>query len=57
MRELAGGRLLGVDNNIATYLHDIHGHLTQASERITTLTELPTPPCPSPSRRPASSRT
>ncbi|MCX4455315.1 magnesium and cobalt transport protein CorA [Streptomyces sp. NBC_01728] len=40
MRELAGGRLPGVDKDIATYLRDVHDHLTQAAERITALTEV-----------------
>jgi magnesium transporter len=40
MRELAGGRLPGVDPDIAKYLRDVHDHLTQVAERITTLCEV-----------------
>ncbi|MFF3577631.1 magnesium and cobalt transport protein CorA [Streptomyces mirabilis] len=40
MRELAEGRLPGVDKDIATYLRDVSDHLTQAAERITTLCEV-----------------
>ncbi|MEU9283830.1 magnesium and cobalt transport protein CorA [Streptomyces sp. NPDC048275] len=40
MRELAEGRLPGVDKDIARYLGDVHSHLAQAAERITTLCEV-----------------
>ncbi|MFD4231218.1 magnesium and cobalt transport protein CorA [Streptomyces sp. NPDC058545] len=40
MLELAGGRLPGVDKDIARYLRDVHDHLTQAADRITALCEV-----------------
>ncbi|GAB2882866.1 magnesium and cobalt transport protein CorA [Streptomyces deserti] len=40
LRDLAERRVPGVDKEVAAYFRDVHDHLTQAAERLTTLTDL-----------------
>ncbi|WP_327725172.1 magnesium and cobalt transport protein CorA [Streptomyces europaeiscabiei] len=40
LRDLAERRVPGVDKEVAQYFRDVHDHLAQAAERVTTQTEL-----------------
>jgi magnesium transporter len=40
LRDLDERRVPGVDKEVAAYFRDVHDHLAQAAEHVTTLTEL-----------------